>query len=118
MRIAKSWCDQHWATLEQSYKRAPFFKQLEPTTRHCYERAEKHERLTDVNEIFLRGIAELLGLKTRITRDNLYAADGAQTERLANIARTAGADRYLSGPTGRKYIDESFLRGQEFRPSG
>ena len=41
-----------------------------------YERAGKQTRLTEVNEIFLRGIAGLLGLKTRFTRDTAYPSSG------------------------------------------
>lgn len=51
----------------------------------------------------------MLGLKTRITRDSMYPADGILAEKLQNIARAAGADRYLSGPSARAYLDESKL---------
>ena len=36
-----------------------------------YEGAEKQVRLTDVNAIFLHGIAGLLGLRTRIVSDTV-----------------------------------------------
>jgi len=74
-----------------------------------YERADKKKRLTDVNAIFLNGIAGLLGLKTRIVRDTAYPAQGAKTERLLGIARAADADRYLSGPSARDYFDEAMF---------
>jgi hypothetical protein len=54
-------------------------------------------------------IADLLGLKTRIVRDTDYPADGAKSARLLSIARAAGADRYLSGPSARTYLDERLL---------
>ena len=75
-----------------------------------YEQAHHQTRLTDVNLIFLRGIAGLLGIKTRITRDTAYPAAGAKTERLLAIARAVGADRYLSGPSARDYFDEDMFR--------
>ncbi len=71
-----------------------------------YELADKQSRLTEVNAIFLHGIAGLLGLKTRIVRDDAYPALGDKTERLLAIVRAAGADRYLSGPSARAYFDE------------
>ena len=67
-------------------------------------------RLTEVNEIFLRGIAGLLGLKTRFTRDTAYPSSRAKTERLLDIAKAAGADIYLSGPSARDYFDEAMFR--------
>jgi len=109
VEIEKPWADKHWRALELAYRRAPFFELLAPTVKAWYERADKEARLTDVNAIFLRGIAGVLGLKTRFTRDTIYPASGAKTERLLGIARAAGADRYLSGPSARAYFAEEMF---------
>jgi hypothetical protein len=106
VEIEKPWADKHWRTLELAYRRAPFFNQVAPIVRAWYEQADKQSRLTDVNAIFLHGIAGLLGLQTLIVRDDAYAAQGVKTERLLAIVRAAGADRYLSGPSARAYFDE------------
>jgi hypothetical protein len=116
VQIEKSWADKHWRTLELSYKRTAFFDLYAPTVKSWYERADSQPRLTDVNEIFLRGIAGLLGLKTRIVRDAAYPADGTKTERLLAIARAAGADCYLSGPSAREYFDESVFTAAGITP--
>lgn len=107
--IEKPWAEKHWRALELAYGRAPFFDALAPVVRTWYERADKQARLTDVNELFAREIAGLLGLRTRIVRDTAYPVDGVKTERLLAIARAAGADRYLSGPSARVYLDEGQL---------
>jgi hypothetical protein len=116
VEIGKPWADQHWRTLELHYKRAPFFEQFAPTVKHWYERADKQARLTDVNAIFLRGIAELLGLKTRMVRDTAYPARGDRMQRLLDIARAAGAQRYLSGPSARAYFDEQLFTSAGIEP--
>jgi hypothetical protein len=105
----KQWAERHWCAIELAYRRAPFFESFAPTVKSWYERAERESRLTDVNELFLRGIADLLGLKTRFSRDTAYPASGVKTDRLLGIARTAGADRYLSGPSARDYFDEALF---------
>ncbi len=107
VEIEKPWTERHWRALELAYRRAPFFEALAPTVRSWYERADKEKRLTDVNALFLREIANLLGLGTRIVRDTGYPSHGGKTERLLGIARAAGADRYLSGPSARAYFDEA-----------
>jgi hypothetical protein len=109
VEIEKPWADKHWRTLELAYRRAPFFEQIAPTVRAWYEQADKQSRLTDVNAIFLHGIAGMLGLKTRIVRDAAYPAQGVKTERLLAIAGAAGAGCYLSGPSARAYFDESLF---------
>jgi hypothetical protein len=113
VEIEKPWADKHWRTLELAYKRAPFFEQVAPTVKAWYEQADKQSRLTDVNAIFMHGIAGMLGLKTRIVRDDAYPAQGVKTERLLAIARAAGADRYLSGPSARAYFDEPLFASAE-----
>lgn len=109
VEIEKPWADKHWRALELAYRRAPHFEQLGPAVKGWYEAADKQARLTDVNRIFLLGIAALLGLNTRIVGDDAYPAPGAKTERLLGIARAAGADRYLSGPSARAYFDEAMF---------
>ncbi|WKA27006.1 WbqC family protein [Bradyrhizobium roseum] len=107
--IEKPWAEKHWRALELAYRRAPFFEAFSPMVKAWYERAERQTRLTDVNELFTREIAGLLGLKTRIARDATYPADGAKTARLLTITQAAGADRYLSGPSARAYFDEALF---------
>jgi hypothetical protein len=109
VEIEKPWAEKHWRTLELAYRRAPFFEALAPTVRRWYERAAKENRLTEVNALFLREIASHLGLGTRIVRDTDYPTQGVKTERLLEIARAAGADRYLSGPSAKAYFDESLF---------
>jgi hypothetical protein len=116
VEIEKPWADKHWRALDLAYRRAPFFEQLAPTVRAWYERADKEARLTEVNAIFLHGIAEMLGLKTRMVRDADYPAQGAKTERLLAIARAAGADRYLSGPSARAYFDVAMFEAAGITP--
>lgn len=110
VEIEKPWAEKHWRAIELAYRRAEFFASLAPIVRGWYEEAERERRLTDVNMIFLRGIAELLGLKTVMTMDTAYPAEGVKTERLLAIARAAGATRYLSGPSARAYFDETLFR--------
>jgi hypothetical protein len=107
VEIEKPWAEKHWRALELAYHRAPFFEALAPTVRSWYERADKAKLLTEVNALFLREIASLLGLGTRVVRDTAYPSHGAKTERLLAIARAAGADRYLSGPSAKAYFDEA-----------
>jgi len=116
VEIEKPWADKHWRAIELAYGRAPFFDHFAPAVRGWYEEADRRTRLTEVNAIFLHGIAGLLGIETRVTRDTAYPTQGVKTERLLGIARAAGADRYLSGPSARDYFDESMFRAAGVTP--
>lgn len=108
----KGWADKHWRAIELSYARTAHFAPLAPMVRDWYAQAGAQKRLTDVNEIFLRGISDLLGLGTRIVRDDRYPAEGAKTARLLAISKAAAADAYLSGPSARAYFDEDMFRAE------
>src|SRR3954447_257085 len=103
VQIEKSWAEKHWRALELAYRRAPFFEQYAAMLKNWYEQADRKTLLTEVNALFLSGICGLLGMNTRITRDTDFPTEGARTARLLAIARAAGADRYLSGPSARAY---------------
>ena len=109
VEIAEAWAEKHWRTIELAYRRAPHFAALAPVVRGWYDRAGKETLLTEVNAIFLTEIARLLGIGTRIVRDTAYPAHGARTERLLSIVRAAGANRYLSGPSAKAYLDEQLF---------
>ena len=60
-----------------------------------------------MNEIFLRGIAELLPTADPHRQGYRLSGRGRQDRTPARrSARAAGADRYLSGPSAREYFDE------------
>lgn len=63
-------------------------------------------RLSDVNRRFLDGLADILGIRTRLTWSSDYELVSGKTDRLVSICRQAGAGVYLSGPSAGAYIDE------------
>jgi hypothetical protein len=112
VRIAKPWADEHWRLIELSYRKAPSFNEVGPLVKDWYEQAEKEALLTDVNFIFLKGIARFLGVQTDMVRDRSYPFHGSRMERLLSIVQAAGADRYLSGPAAKEYFDETMFNSE------
>ncbi len=49
----------------------------------------------------------MLGIATPISHSTDYEAPGKSAERVLNLCRAAGADRYLSGPAAKAYLDRS-----------
>lgn len=101
------WAEIHWRKLSTWYGAAPFFVETAPQVRALYEAAGRCAHLTEINEILLRGIADLLGIRTRFVRDSLYDPQGMRTDRVVDICIKAGATHYLTGPSARAYLDET-----------
>ncbi|ANW00564.1 WbqC family protein [Bradyrhizobium icense] len=105
--FAEPWADKHWRSIELAYRKSPFFAEEAPALKAIYEAADRLERLTDVNTLFLKALIKRLNISTTMVRDSEYSPQGQRTERLLDICKKAGATRYLSGPSAREYFDES-----------
>lgn len=108
VRISQGdWAERHWRTIKGNYSRAPHFARLGPIIEDLYGRAGGQPALTSINELLLRALCGLLGIRTRISRDTSYAATGTKTDRLLDICLKAGATHYLSGPAAKSYLEEA-----------
>jgi hypothetical protein len=107
VRIAdNAWPAKHWRAIESSYRRAPAFDVFGPYLHELYLTA-RHERLSAVNEHFLRGICDWMGIATPLLRSIDMPVEGERNERLIAICRSLDADRLLNGPSAREHMDET-----------
>jgi len=99
------WAQRHWQTLRHAYGRAPAFGAVAPALEALYEGCHQ-PLLTQVNEHLLRGLCDLLGIGTQISRGARMPAGTDPTERLVTLCRQAGATEYLTGPASWAYLRE------------
>ncbi len=103
-----SWNVKHWKSILHSYSKAKHFASyryyFEDLLLGCEEKL-----LSKVNYRFLKGICELLGIRTRLTWSMEYHLEGERTERLISLCKQAGATEYISGPSARGYLDEELF---------
>ena len=71
----------------------------------------------------IRAVADRLGIATRLVLASELDVSGSSTQLMINLTRAVGGDVYLSGPTGRKYLEPELfadagveLRYHEFTP--
>ena len=107
--FAEPWADKHWRSIEMAYRKSPFFAEEAPALKALYEAAERLDRLTDVNTLFLQALMNRLDIPTKMVRDGEFAPQGKQTARLLDICVKARATNYLSGPSARDYFEESLF---------
>ena len=99
------WQKKHWASISQSYAKAPHFRRYSEFFADLYL-GKTWTLLSEMNQHFTRSIAsELLGIDVQFENSTAYAAEGRKLDRLLDLLRKAGATSYISGPAARDYIE-------------
>jgi hypothetical protein len=97
------WQEDHFKTLVQNYRPAPFFHQIEPLLGDFYlGRTWTH--LSQLNRYCIESITQLLSFRTRIADSKDFCLEGDRVSRLVNLLKQVGATEYLSGPSARGYL--------------
>lgn len=107
------WRRDHFQTLRHSYARALYWRELESDLQSGYEVTS--ERLQEVNEWFIRRIAQKLGVTLtgagpggqKLVRASTLRSAGQRQDLLVAICRELGADEYLSTRGASAYLAES-----------
>lgn len=98
------WRRKHWNAISQNYSKAPYFKQYRDRFEELYLGCDE-TNLSRINHTFIYAICEILGIRTKISRSTEYELKGNPTERLVNICLQAKGQYYLSGPSGKNYLN-------------
>jgi hypothetical protein len=101
----RQWRRKHQQTLNQHYAHAPFFEEHFETLQALYQGAG--DSLADLNQAIIEWMARSFSVSCRFVRSSDLRLTGQRTDLLLAICRTVGADVYLSGPSGKEYLDET-----------
>jgi hypothetical protein len=106
----QQWLKKHWATIQQSYAKAPYFERYFDFFRHVYTETQ-WTNLSDLNQFLITSISsEFLGIQTQFKDSREFRASGEKLDRLLDLLRKVGAELYLTGPSARAYLnDDSFM---------
>lgn len=103
----RPWRSEHLKTLRSRYGRAPHLGDAVALLEDTYQAGQT--RLADMCCSLLERIVDYLGCDTALVRASALMARGSSSDLLAQIVAELGGDRYLSGPSGRDYLDESLF---------
>jgi len=107
-----SWNKNHWKSICQNYARSPYLDKYKEYLESIYQR--QWEYLADLNESLIKANCDMLSItNVEFIRASDLDLSGKGTELLINICQEVGADTYLSGFGGVKYMEED-----KFRESG
>jgi hypothetical protein len=70
-----------------------------------------HEKLIDINMASIQWAFKKLDMNTKFVYASQLNVDGAKSELLVNLCKEVNATKYISGPSGREYLDMSLFEG-------
>lgn len=102
-----AWQKKHWKTLLQNYQGCSYFKDYFAFLEDFYL-GHQWLHLSEMNQYLIKYIArEFLGIKAKFQDSRKYALAGQKQGRLLDLLRKVNAERYISGPAAKSYIDPS-----------
>jgi len=103
--VAGGWRRKHLATWTQSYAAAKFGTTHLPFLDDLY--ARPLTKLSDFNIAAIRYLFEQFEVKAEVHVSSGLGCEGAATDKLLALCRRLGATEYLSGISGKEYLDET-----------
>ena len=107
------WRSLHWAKISFSYTNAKYFHLYKEYFEKLYNRNWK--MLSELNFKTAKKIVEWLGIKTEFVIESELKVKGKSTERIINLCKTLGADTYLSGIGGKRYLNEKLFENNNIK---
>jgi hypothetical protein len=102
-----AWGKKHWASLQRSYAKAPFFSEHGDFFKSAYGQTWNH--LVDLTQETNGYLLGALGIDTPLMYSSKMGVGGKKDELIVNLCREVGASHYISGPLGRDYIHEDLF---------
>lgn len=103
----KPWRQKILSQLQEHYSHAPSFAKQYDVMEKTFKKS--WEKITDLDTYLIKECLHFLGLKNEIKISSQMHLEGQGTERLVKICQALGADKYLSGPGGKEYMDLSLF---------
>ena len=99
-----SWRRAHVRSFRQHYAAVPHFGDFWEPLERIYD--ERWRRLVDLNVAVIDWMLRAFGLSSTVVRASSLSVAGQRSDLLAAICASVGARAYLSGVSGRTYLDE------------
>lgn len=104
------WARKHLGSVRQYYPKAPYFDAIYPELESLLRRPWRF--LVDLDLAMADWLSDWLGVRSTIARSSELGINGERSERLLEICRHFGADRYLSGNAAQSYLDADLFAAQ------
>jgi len=106
------WQDYFLEQIKESYRKTPFFNDYFSKLKEILENPE--EKLCEFNIKIINFLRECFNIRNQIIfSSSLSKSNGIvsrSTQKIIDLCKLVGADTYISGDGGRKYLDEELIR--------
>ncbi len=100
------WKQNHLRILRQNYDKAPYFKEYFSIVEETL--AVNYDSLIDLDLNLIEKFAQSLGFRMKLAFSSKFPHhDKEKNGKLISLCKHVGADTYLSGSGGKKYMEES-----------
>lgn len=104
------WRSDHWQKILVSYANAPHFRLYSADLKRLYER--EWASLFELDLETTKMVMEWLAVRTPIVLESTLGVASVGSQRLVELCQAVGADAYLSGRGGTRYLDEDVFRAR------
>jgi hypothetical protein len=101
------WQRKTWARIMGAYSRHSYFSVFAPYLEPIFTR--EYARLVDLNIDLIEFFRQQLTISIPMVRSSTMEVEGSRSELLLSICKKLGATTYLSGPSGRDYLDTTLF---------
>ncbi len=101
----KEWQKNHNRNIISCYSQSPYFGDYQWLSERAYKK--KHDRLSKLNINLVKALAKDLEIIPQYVNLSDMNIDSRSSELLIDVCKKLSADVYLSGPGGKKYLDQS-----------
>jgi len=105
------WAEENWNLIHKSYNESPFFDLYKVFLNSLYKKS--WDLIFDLNLQILKKVFDWLDIKTEIVLESELDVTGTTSQRLLSICKKLGADTYISGIGGKKYLDEKLFENNK-----
>lgn len=98
-----NWKEKYMRTIQQSYKKYPFFSEVYPLIEKAISLDTK--LFCEINIVLIKEFCDRLDICPEFIRSSSLDVSGLKSTLILDICRTVGADTYIAGPSGRDYLD-------------
>lgn len=115
VKIANSteWNVKHKNIIKENYQNAPYFSQYWDPIEQIL--SKKWEKLIDLNLELIQYFNLVLGLSTKTIKSSKLTISSTKSSRLLEICKKLNATTYISGESGKNYLDESIFQASEIK---